>query len=56
MISFQRCIICFVSTSGLEEIAKKLAATHHVCTIFKIAIKLCGISESVQHVEVAPNP
>ena len=25
-------------------------------TIFKTTLKLCGISKSVQHVEVAPNP
>ena len=25
-------------------------------TIFKTALKPCGISKSVQHVEVAPNP
>ena len=25
-------------------------------TIFKTALKPCGISRSVQHIEVAPNP
>ena len=35
---------------------KTLAAIVICCTIFKTALKPCGISKSVQHVEVAPNP
>ena len=57
MISIQRRIICFIPTSGLEEIAKKrslpLIMGH---AIFKTALKPCGMSKNVQHVEVAPNP
>ena len=35
---------------------KTLAATRHPPHYFKTALKPCGISKSVQHVEVAPNP
>ena len=57
MISFQRRIICFVPTNGLEEIVKKRSLPLIMGrTIFKTALKPCGISKSVQHVEVAPNP
>ena len=57
MISIQRLIVCFIPTSGLEEIAKKQSLTLVTRrTIFKTALKPCGISKSVQHVEVAPNP
>ena len=57
MISFQHRIVCFIPTSGLEEIAKKrLLPLIMGRAIFKTALKPCGISKSVQHVEVAPNP
>ena len=57
MISIQRRIVCFIPTSGLEEITKK----HSLPLVmgranFKTALKPCGISKSVQHIEVAPNP
>ena len=57
MICFQQCIICFISTSSLEEIAKKRSLPLVMGrTIFKTALKPCGISKSVQQVELAPNP
>ena len=57
MISIQRYIVCFILTSGLEEIAKKRSLPLVMGrTIFKTALKPCGISKSVQYVEVAPNP
>ena len=57
MISIQRRIICFIPTSGLEKNAKKRSLPLVIRrTIFKTALKPCGISKSVQHVEVAPNP
>ena len=57
MISIQRRIVCFIPTSGLEEIAKKRPLPLVMGrTIFKTALKPRGISKSVQHVEVAPNP
>ena len=45
------------SDKGLEKNTKKrsLPLVMHR-TIFKTALKPCGISKSVQHVEVAPNP
>ena len=57
MISIQRCIICLIPTSGLEKNAKKRSLPLFVGrTVFEIALKPRGISKSVQHVEVAPNP
>ena len=57
MISFQWCIIYFIAMSGLEEIAKKRSLPLVMGrTIFKTALKPCGILKSVQHVKVAPNP
>ena len=57
MISIQRHIVCFIPTSGLEEIAKKRPLSLVMGRAnFKTSLKLCGISKSVQHVEVAPNP
>ena len=57
MIFFQRCIICFIPTSGLEEIAKKRSLPLDMGhTIFKTALKPRRILKSVQHGEVAPNP
>ena len=57
MISFQRRIICFIPMSGLEKI-RKIRSLPLVIrrTVFETALKPCGISKSVQHVEVAPNP
>ena len=57
MISIQRRIVCFVPTNGLEKNAKKRSLPLVIRrTIFKTALKPCGISKSVQHVEVVPNP
>ena len=57
MISFKRCIICFIPTSGLEEITKKRSLPLVMGRAnFKTALKPCGISKSIQHVKVAPNP
>ena len=50
-------IICFIPTSGLEKNAKKRSLPLVIRrTIFKTALKPCGISKTVQHVEVAPTP
>ena len=57
MISIQRRIVCFIPTSGLEEIAKKRSLPLVIRrTIFKTALKPRRILKSVQHGEVAPNP
>ena len=57
MIYLQQCIIFFVPTSGLEEIAKKRSLPLVMGrAVLKTALKPCGISKSVKHVEVAPNP
>ena len=52
----QRRIVCFIPTSVLEEITKKRSLPLVMGRAnFKTALKPCGISKSVQHVEVAPN-
>ena len=57
MISIQRRIIFFIPTSGLEKNAKKRSLSLVIRrTIFKTALRPCGISKSVQQIEVAPNP
>ena len=57
MISFQRRIICFIPMSSLEKITKIRSLPLVIRrTIFETASKPRGISKSVQHVEVAPNP
>ena len=57
MIYIQRRIVCFIPTSGLEEIAKKRSLPLVVGRIiFKTALKLRGILKSVQHDKVATNP
>ena len=54
---FQGCFICFIPMSGIEKIMKiRLLPVVIRRTVFETALKPQGISKSVQHVEVAPNP
>ena len=57
MISFQQRIICFILMSGLEKITKIRSLPLVIRrAVFETALKPRGISKSVQHSEIAPNP